>query len=184
MLLATRLNFEMCTYHLRVFHPPAPPKGERQLVTAADVKIFAVAIAVSLVLHGVGGLATLLTSYLGVELTVKTPEQPKCLPSALPKDKPIEKPKPKVEKPKPKPKKIEPKPTSDPTEAQAKIPKAVRQQLDKRLRNTNVTKNEDKADRLISSLTTPVKGDGATIKDVVTNIDAVARLDHEARRLT
>ncbi len=164
------------TYHVRVFNPPIPPKSERQIITAEDLKIYAVAIAVSLVLHGVGGLATLLTSYLGVELTVKAPEQVEVFAEgALPKDKPkVEKPKPKVEKPKPK--RLEPKPpTTDPSEAQAKIPKAVRQQLDKRLRNNNVPRSEDKADQLISALSTPVKGDGATIKDVVTNIDAIAR---------
>ncbi len=163
-------------YHVRVFNPPIPPKSERQIITAEDLKIYAVAIAVSLVLHGVGGLATLLTSYLGVELTVKAPEQVEVFAEgALPKDVPkVEKPKPKVEKPKPK--RLEPKPpTTDPSEAQAKIPKAVRQQLDKRLRNNNVPRSEDKADQLISALTTPVKGEGTTLKDVVTNIDAVAR---------
>lgn len=165
-------------YHLRVFNPPIPPKSDRQLVSAADVKIYAVAVALSLVVHGVGGLATLLTSYLGVELTVQTPEQAEVFAEGkLPQDekKPVEKPKPEPKPVTPKPKRIEPKPSSDPTEAQAKIPKAVRQQLDKRLRNTNVSKTEDKAENLIASLTTPVKGDGATIKDVVTNIDAVAR---------
>lgn len=165
------------TYHVRVFHPPLQPTTERQIVTAEQVRLYAIAVALSLVLHGVGGLATLMTSYLGVELTVRTPDPVEVFAEgALPKDdKPIEKPKPEPMVEKPKPRRIEPKPTTDPTEAQAKIPKSVRQQLDKRLKNSSVSSGEDKAEQLISALSTPVKGDGATIKDVVTNIDAVAR---------
>ncbi|QED30241.1 AgmX/PglI C-terminal domain-containing protein [Microvenator marinus] len=165
------------TYHVRFFRPQLPPKGERQLVSAAQIKIYAAAIAISLVMHGLGGVGALLTSHLGVELTVKKPDQIEVFAEGtLEKPKPAEKkpkPPPKVEKPKPQ--RIEPKPPSDPTEAQAKIPKSVREVLDKRLKSNPGRSTEEKADSLISALTTPVKGDGATIQDVVTNIDAVAR---------
>lgn len=166
------------TYHVRLFRPQLPPKGNRQLVTEAEIKIYAAAIAVSLLLHGLGGLGALFTSHMGVELTVQKPDPIEVFAEGS-----LEKPKPKEEKPKPPPKKIEPKPktriepkpSSDPAEAQAKIPKAVRAALDTRLKRNDVPRSEDKAEQLISALTTPVKGDGATIKDVVTNIDAVAR---------
>jgi len=166
------------TYHIRLFKPSLPPKNERELVTAAEIKIYAAAIAISLILHGLGGVGALLTSHLGVELTVKKPEQIEIfaegtIEKAKP-DEPKPKPPPKI-KEQPKPKRIEPKPSTDPAEAQAKIPKAVRAALDKRLKENRVPRSEDKAEQFISALTSPVKGDGATIKDVVTNIDAVAR---------
>ena len=162
-------------YYVRFFRPPQPPSRDQRFITPQQLKIYGIAFAISLVLHGLGMLGALLTSYLGVELTVQRAEEVEVFAEGkLDKPKPKKKPKPKPKKKKPKPKKLSEKKPVDPTEAKAKIPKSVRKQLDKRLRNKS-TKNEDKADRLMAALTTPQKGEGKTIKDVVTNIDAVAK---------
>lgn len=161
-------------YHVRLFRPPVAPARQRQLITPQQIKLYGVAFALSLVFHGLGMLGALLTSYLGVDLTVKTkPKEAEIFAEGtLKKEKPKKKEEPK---PKPKPKKLEPKPPADPTEQQAKIPKAVRKQLDKRLRRKPAESEEESTDRLLNTLTTPKLGDGETIKDVVTNIDAVAK---------
>ncbi|MDF1562009.1 MAG: AgmX/PglI C-terminal domain-containing protein, partial [Deltaproteobacteria bacterium] len=77
--------------------------------------------------------------------------------------------KPKKKKPKKKlVKKKEPK--QDPTEAKAKIPKRLRQRLQKRLKQAP---GGGGAKSILNALKSPVQGEGTTLKEVVSNIDAI-----------
>jgi hypothetical protein len=57
-----------------------------------------------------------------------------------------------------------------PPERPAQIPKYLR----KHLKRISKTRPEERAQRVISALTSPVQGEGQTLRDVVTNLDAVS----------
>ena len=85
------------------------------------------------------------------------------------------KPKPKPPRIKPKRAKITEKKPADPTEQPPKVPKSVSKKLSKRLNTARkkIDRSASEADQLAAALASPVAGDGATVKDVVTNMDAI-----------
>ena len=166
-------------YLIRYFRPPDTPARVRRQDPREVARPFAAAFGISLIAHLIGLGAVLLTAKMGVSLTIERAPQVEVFaegrlekPKTEPKDKPKPKPKPKP----PKPKKVsKPAPVkADPTEQKPMVPKSVRKKLDRRLRNKPQRSNdESKADSLVAALTTPVAGEGETVSDTVTNIDAV-----------
>ncbi len=166
------------TYLIRSFRPPDTPAAVRRRDPKEVLRPFFGAFAISIVAHFVGFGFVMLTETLGVTMTIERAEQVEVFAEGrLEKPKPKPPPKDKPEPPpKPKPKKVS-KPTEkkvDPTEQKPSVPKSVRKKLDKRLNaKPQTTDDEAKANSLVAALTTPVVGDGETVADTVTNIDAV-----------
>jgi len=166
-------------YRIRVYHPPLPlrsqfsSKAVRTAIITA-ILVYGVALVGSILLHASALMAFEFVGDLGVQLTVpSTAEQAeKFSEGKLEKtEKPKPKPKAVVKKDKPKPK-ARPKPkVVDPTEQQVAVPKSVRQVLKNRMAQRG-TGAKAGAKGIIKALASPVKGDGKTLKDVVSNIDA------------
>jgi hypothetical protein len=165
------------TYMVRSFRPPDTPAAVRRRDPKEVLRPFIGALAFSIVWHLVGFGFVMLTESLGVTLTIEKSETVEIFAEGRlekPKPKPPKKEKPKPP-PKPKPKKVS-RPTerkADPTEQKPIVPKSVRKRLDKRMKTRPQKAEETKADALVAALTTPVQGDGETVADTVTNIDAV-----------
>lgn len=164
------------TYLIRSFRPPDTPAKVRRRDPKEVIRPFIGALGISIVAHIVGFVFVMLTEQLGVTMTIQKSETVEVFAEGR-LEKP--KPKPKTEKPKPppkpKPKKIS-RPTekkADPTEQKPMVPKSVRKKLNKRLQEKPENAEKTAADNLVAALTTPVQGDGETVADTVTNIDAV-----------
>ena len=163
-------------YLIRYFRPPDTPARVRRQDPREVAKPFAAAFGISMITHLIGFGAVLLTASLGVTLTIERTPQVEVFAEGR-----LEKPKVEKDKPKPKPKPKPPKPRkvskptpkkADPTEQKPMVPKSVRKKLDRRLRDKR-PKEESKAESLVAALTTPVAGEGESVSDTVTNIDAV-----------
>ena len=168
------------TYLIRSFRPPDTPAAVRRRDPKEVIRPFIGASVISLVAHVLGFALVMFTESLGVTLTIERSETVEVFAEGR-LEKPKEKPKPPKKKPKPPPKPKPKKPTrptekkADPTEQKPQVPKSVRKKLDRRLkqRPARETNEEARADQLVAALTTKVAGDGETVADTVTNIDAV-----------
>lgn len=165
------------TYYVRIFYPPNAPVQERRQLTGKKAVGFGLVFALAIVLHAVGIAAAITVStQLGLRLVVEEPPQAEIFAEGeLAVPEPPTPPEPEPPKPPepPAPRRVEPRP-ADPAEQVVQIPKAVREQLDRRRRETRSTDTASSADNLLNTLASPVAGEGETIKDVVSNIDAVA----------
>lgn len=172
-----RLDDQGVIHQVRVFYPPVGPAQNEPLVNPRDARLYAITMAASIIFHLFALIGVVLTATFGIELTVKQHDPVEVFAEGSLKK--LEEPEPKEKKKKepPKPKK-KPKPTrkltdqkpADPTEQKAMIPKSVRKNLKKRLREKQTS--EDNAENLLAALTSPVAGEGETVTDVVSNIDA------------
>lgn len=137
------------------------------------IKRQATAVGIAFAIHmlALGAIASL--SSMGVSFRVETRTRDEIFAEARMKP-PEERPKPKLKKPKPvklrKRRKQQPKPPE--TEAQAKIPKSLRKRL-RKIARTRSASSGNAVDRLVTALKSPVAGEGQTLKEVVSNIDAV-----------
>lgn len=170
------IHKEGATYLIRSFRPPETPAAVRRRDPREVIRPFIGAFGISIVAHIIGFGFVMLTESLGVTLTIERSETVEVFAEGR-----LERPKPKPpeqEKPEPPPK-PKPKPTrpteqrADPAEQKPMVPKSVRKRLDKRLNAKPEKAEESAADSLVAALTTPVLGDGETVSDTVTNIDAV-----------
>jgi eukaryotic-like serine/threonine-protein kinase len=174
------------TYYVRIFYPPHAPIEDRRQFTARSSMGFALAALMAIVLHAMGIAAGITVSaQLGLRLVVEEPPQPEIFAEGeLMRPEPPKPPEPEPPKPReePRPKKVEPRP-ADPTEQVVQIPKAVREQLDRRRRETGTRDTASSADNLLNTLASPVQGQGENLKDVVSNIDAIASPGSSAFRV-
>lgn len=157
-------------HRLAVVHAAPPPVAGREPVFAKR-QGFAFAAALGIHLLGMGMIASL--SSMGVSFEVENRTREEIFAEARMKP-PEERPKPKLKKPKPvklRKRKARPKPPQ--TEATAKIPKSLRKRLRKISRSRNAASGGNAVDRLVTALQSPVSGEGQTLKEVVSNIDAV-----------
>ena len=191
---SARIEIGDYTYQLR-FYGQVRALFEKMLAPAAigasvivAIQVYGLAAIAAVSLH-VGALYSF--EYVGsqFDLTVEKDEGAEIFAEGTIKKKEVKKednkPKPKKKaKPKPKPKpKAKPKPKpkpADPTEQSVQIPKAARSKLDKKLRSRQEArkggggggKKAASADSVVDALTSPVAGDGQTLSDVTTNVDA------------
>lgn len=167
------------TYRIRVFNPPLPPMRNRPHFTKQTLMVYLVALLLAGTAHGGALLGVMAVEAIGVQMTVtKEADQEEVFAEGelTPPDEPEEpnKPEPPTPpKPKPKPK---PEPV-DPTEQEVKIPNVVKEKLAKRV--------EEKAERsspaasdtqnVLEALKSPHAGSGESVKEVVSNVDAVKK---------
>ncbi|MDX9720206.1 MAG: AgmX/PglI C-terminal domain-containing protein [Myxococcota bacterium] len=150
------------------------------------------AIAMVALIYGSAAVASILlhvsflygVEFLGsqINLTVENEPPPEIFAEGTMKREEVKKkaePKklPKKEPPKPKKKVVQKTPKVDPAEQKVVIPNAAREQLNKKMaarRPAGARNQPAKTEDVVSALRSPVAGDGKTLKDVVTNIDAPA----------
>lgn len=144
---------------------PAQLSGEALQQQAREgSKRYAVAGAIGLLIHVLGLSLVMLADVFGVQLQVEDRPQEEIFAEIRAKPPEERKPPPVrriVKKPAPKP---------APSEREVKIPKSLR----RRLRSISKSRPKEQTSRVLSALTSPVQGDGQTLEDVVTNLDAVA----------
>lgn len=166
-------------YHIKFFYPPLPPAKLPMEKPGRLLVGFAVAGGVALALHVSAALfLVFFVGFSGTQMTVPEPDATAEV-FAEGKLEDLEKPKPKP-KPKPRPKpKPKPKPVQltenrvDPTEQKAIVPKSVQKKIARRMNANKSSSSDSKADRLLGALASPNQGEGTTLQDVVSNIDAV-----------
>jgi serine/threonine protein kinase len=173
-----QLQKDDVAYRIRVFHPPLPPTRNRPQFTKQTVIVYAIALVLAGAAHGGGLIGVMAVQALGVRMTVSDkPEQEEIFAEGELKDlKKPEKPEPKPE-PKPPPPKPKTKP-ADPTEQKVKIPKTIKKELSKRVKEKVASRSDDSASdtqNTLDMLKSPNPGSGSTVKDVVSNIDAVKK---------
>lgn len=168
---------------IRALRPPAEPRGWD---LAIPVRVLAVALALSLVMHVVLAVSVGVLQESGVIIPVEKPAPAEKFAQARVRKvkslRPHKKKKPKrkrriIEKKKPKrvakrkraPKLIEKPP--DPSEAPAKVPNAVRKRLSKAM--TNRYAGKSRKERVKSIFKTPHAGSATTFKQAVSNVRSV-----------
>ncbi len=170
-------------YRIRVFRPPLAPMRNSRQFTRERVVIYALALAVALVAHGAALLGVLGIEAVGVRMTIdQKPKQDEIFAEGkLDKIKKPEKkpPKPKPTKPLP-PTRPTPKP-ADPAEQKVKIPKSIKDWLAKRVHDKvrshshGPAGNASDTSKVLEMLKSPNPGEGTSVKEVVSNIDAVKK---------
>lgn len=170
------LNIDGVNHRLRVIRMGSPPVTR---VSNWHVGRYAGAIAAALLVHALGMVGLLIMQAEGVTFAVESRSREEIFAEAklAPPDKKAPKP-----PPRPKPIKLRKRPKPDrpaPSEEQAKIPNSVRKRL-KTIARTRARSSKNSVDRLVSALTSPHAGEGKTVKDVVSNIEAVAGSEKSA----
>lgn len=168
-------------WRIRTFRPPMAPPSAQSTFTRKNLTLYGASLGLAIALHLVAMLAVMAIQAAGVQLTVKPdPDQIEAFAEGkltdLKKPTPPEAPKPIPEKPKPT-KPVAPPAPDDPTEQQVQLPETVKKALEKRS-STRTRPNEtarEQADNVLTMLTSPNPGSGSSIKDVVSNIDAVQK---------
>ena len=164
---------EDVTYRIRFFHPPKSPNHIQKANIGRSVGLYGAAVLAAIVFHGLAalGIITLHTSF-GVALSIKDkPKKEVFAEGKLKKQKQKKEKKKKKKKP-PKPPKP-PKP-EDPAEQKAKVPEEVKKELKKRLdKKIKKSKDKSKADALAAAFKGPSDDSNDSIKEAVSNIDAV-----------
>jgi len=152
---------------LRVARLTPPPMGAARTV---PYKRYVTVFISAFGMHALGLALIASLASVGVNFRVETRSRDEIFAEARLKPE-EQRPKPKLKKPKPVKLRKRKAPKPPPEEAKAKIPKSLRNKLRKiaRKRDTNTSA----VDRLVNSLKSPVEGEGKTLKDVVSNIDAV-----------
>ncbi len=169
---------------VRVLRPPAEPRGWD---LAIPVRILAVALALSIVMHAVLAVSVGVLQSSGVIVPVEKPAPAEKFAQARVRKikslKPHKKKRPKrkrlvVKKKKPKRgakrkkvPKLVPKPP-DPSDAPAKVPNAVRKRLSKAMSNRYAGKS--RRERVKAIFKTPHAGSATTFKQAVSNVRSVA----------
>ncbi len=168
------------TYLIRYFRPPDVPAKVRRQDPREWIRPFVAAFGISVLAHIIGLGSVVLTESMGLSMTIDREPTVEVFAEGT-----LEKPKPPPEEkkpPKPKPKPTPPKPKApskpterkvDPTEQKPVVPKSVRKKLEKRLKERPTKQEESGADSLVAALKTGVIGEGETVADTVTNIDAI-----------
>ncbi|AWV89465.1 AgmX/PglI C-terminal domain-containing protein [Bradymonas sediminis] len=168
-------------WRIRLFRPPLAPPSSQPTLTRQNITLYAVSLGLAILFHLGAMLGVVGIQAAGVQMTVKPdPEQIEAFAEGKLAD--LKKPTP-PEEPKPLPKKLEPtKPTpapvpDDPAEQEVQIPETIKKALAKRTStrtNANASDSE-KAEDVLNMLKSPNPGSGSSIKDVVSNIDAVQK---------
>ncbi len=169
---------------IRVLRPPAEPRGWD---LAIPVRVLAVALALSLVMHVVLAVSVGVLQESGVIIPVEKPAPAEKFAQARVRKVKSLKPH-KKKKPKPKrrivrkksPKRVAkrkkvPKITEkppDPSDAPAKVPNAVRKRLSKAMKNRYAGKS--RKERVKAIFKTPHAGSATTFKQAVSNVRSVA----------
>src|SRR5690554_731795 len=168
-------------WRIRTFRPPMAPPSGQPTFTRHNLTLYAASLGLAIAFHLVAMLGIVAIQAAGVQLTVKPdPEQIEAFAEGkladLKKPTPPEAPKPMPEKREPT-KPVAPPVPDDPAEQQVQIPETIKKALEKRTStrtNANASASEQ-ADNVLSMLTSPNPGSGTSIKDVVSNIDAVQK---------
>jgi len=164
-----KLSLDGSSYRLRVFHPAAAP--EKQGRTFAT-RLWATCASIAIAAHLLGFVSLVLFQSMELlSLPVTNTEVVESFAEGKLGEEKKEKKKPKKKKKKKQRKLVQRKqPKRDPTEARAKIPKRLQQRLSRRLAKQG---GGGGAKSLLSALRSPVAGEGTTLKEVVSNIDAI-----------
>jgi outer membrane biosynthesis protein TonB/serine/threonine protein kinase len=172
------LHHQGARWTIRVDHAASAPGGATG--RRKPWGLWLTAIAAGLGLHIIFAAGVISLDAIGVQLTVDEPEQKERW-ASLAEDKPLPdapkpKPKPKARpKPKPKPVASKPLPPADPAEARPTMPNKVRERVRNRM-NTARRRAKDDAEALLNAVAANPDApgrDGATLKDVVSTMDAV-----------
>jgi serine/threonine protein kinase/outer membrane biosynthesis protein TonB len=166
-------------YRIRVFNPPLPPMRNRPHFTKQTLMVYLVALLLAGTAHGGALLGVMAVEAIGVQMTVtKEPDQEEVfaegeltdLEEPEEPDKP-EPPTPPKPKPKPKPEPV------DPTEKEVKIPNVVKEKLAKRVEEKAEKSSSAASDtqNVLDALKSPHEGSGESVKEVVSNVDAVKK---------
>jgi hypothetical protein len=158
-------------YRIRMFRPPpapVPSTAQSRAPMARRARIFASCTFIAVAVHGLALTSLALLAALGVSFKVEDRPREEIfaeIRSKPPEERPRKKkPPPRIQRRKrPRPKEL------PPPERPAQIPRYLRKHL------SRISKGRpgDRAQRVISALTSPVRGEGQTLRDVVTNLDAV-----------
>lgn len=173
------LRKDQVAYRVRVMHPPLPPMRNRPQVTKQKIVVYLIALLLAGAAHGGGLLGVMAVQALGVRMTVdEKPKQEEIFAEGELED--VKKPEEEPKKPEPKPPaptKPKPKPV-DPTEQKVKIPKTIKKQLSKRVKEKVASRSSGSASdtqNTLEMLKSPNPGSGSSVKEVVSNIDAVKK---------
>ncbi len=168
---SAEISHQGVDYRVNVYRPPAVAPlalKERREPLARRGKLYAICLAIALGVHALALLSIALLQNLGVTFKVEDRPQEEIfaeIRTKPPEERPKKpKPPPRIQRRKPpKPKEL------PPPDRPAQIPKYLRNKLSRLTR----LKPGARAERLLSTLTSPVQGEGQTLRDVVTNLDAV-----------
>lgn len=168
---SAQIRHQGLDYRINMFRPPsltALALTERRQPLTRRGKLYTVCLAIALGIHALALLSIALLQNLGVTFKVEDRPQEEIFAEI------------RTRPPEERPKKIEPPPRIrrrrrpppkelPPPERPAQIPKYLR----KHLSSITRLKPGARAQRILSALTSPVLGEGQTLRDVVTNVDAV-----------
>ncbi|RMG20127.1 MAG: hypothetical protein D6729_03505, partial [Deltaproteobacteria bacterium] len=154
-------------YHVRVYHPPLMPRSAKHPFRA---KLWGISLGLAISAHLLFALSLVFSaSVLHVTLPVADPQLAETF-AEVKEVKDPDKPKPKKKRRRrPKPKRPKPKKV-DPTEAKPKISKRLERRIQRRIKRRGG--GGGGATALINQLRSPVAGEGETLKEVVSNIEA------------
>lgn len=156
-------------HRLRLIQLSKPPAV---VARELPVKRYATALATGILIHLLGVLAVVVMHSQGVTFVVDDRPREEIFAEAKLAPPPDKK-KPKIRKPKRIKLRKRTKPDKPaPSEERAKIPNSMRKRL-KKIARSRARSNKNSVDRLVSALTSPHAGEGKTVKEVVSNIEAV-----------
>lgn len=165
------IYYEGITFRIRLTRQMALPVEallQPQLPLGQRYKVQAICSAIAIFAHIMALFGVALLNTLGVTFKVEDRSQEEIF--AEIRAKPLEKR--KIEKPKPPPRiRRLKKPIAKvpPPDRPAQIPKSLR----KHLKRIAKTRPQDQTARVLSALTSPHQGEGQTLQEVVTNLDAI-----------
>ncbi len=167
------IRHDVVVSHIQVVRPSPPPAGE---ATELPVKLYGGASGMSFGVHLFFIVILFIMHEVGVNMRVEERPPDEVFAEARlkakkeHKNKPKPKPKPKRPKPRRKPRKLVEKDKI--ADTQIRIPKRARKLLNK-IDKSRGNSGGDRASKAVAALTSPYAGDGQTISEVTTNIDAV-----------